>query len=70
MIKLANGEAKEIEVNLTTKVSEIFTYVWTLCPVEGEFNLLGGFPPKPLTDLDRTVEQAGIEDSKLIQKAI
>jgi len=69
-IRLHDGKTQEIEVNLNTKVSEIFDYVWCLAPVSGEFQLIAGFPPQPITDVNRTVEEAGLEDSKVTQKLI
>jgi len=41
-----------------------------LAPVDGEFQLIAGFPPKPLTDVNQTVEEAGLEDSKITQKLL
>ena len=67
---LHDGTSKQIEVNLTTKVSEVFDYVFTLAPVAGEFQLIAGFPPKPITNVNQTIEEAGLEDSKVIQKLI
>ena len=32
------------------------------------FVLLDGFPPKPLLDFDKTIEELGIENSILTQK--
>lgn len=34
----------------------------------GKFDLISGFPPAPLR-LDRTVEELGLEESTIIQKA-
>jgi len=69
-LRLYNGQSHEVEVNLDTKVSAIFDYVWCLAPVNGEFQLIAGFPPKPLLDVSQTVEEAGIEDSKVTQKLL
>jgi len=41
-----------------------------LAPVNGEFQLIAGFPPKPLLDVSQTVEEAGLEDSKVTQKLL
>jgi len=37
-------------------------------PVEGEYVLLSGFPPKPLSDPSKTIEQAGLKNSAITQK--
>jgi UBX domain-containing protein 1 len=70
MIRLHTGKTEEIEVNLSTRVSEIFNYVWSLAPVTGEFDLMAGFPPQPLKDMNQTVEEAGLEDSKVTQRIL
>jgi UBX domain-containing protein 1 len=70
IIRLHDGKTQETEVNLDTRVSAIFDYVWSLAPVDGEFQLIAGFPPKPLTDVNQTVEEAGLEDSKITQKLL
>jgi len=69
-VRLHNGKVQEIEVNMDTKVSAIFDYVWCLAPVNGEFQLIAGFPPKPLLDVSQTVEEAGLDDSKVTQKLL
>jgi len=69
-VRLHDGKVHEIEVNLTTPVSAIFDYVWCLAPVDGEFQLIAGFPPKPLVEVSQTVEEAGLEDSKVTQKLL
>jgi len=70
IIRLHDGKTQEAEVNLDTRVAAIFDYVWSLAPVDGEFQLIAGFPPKPLTDVNQTVEEAGLEDSKITQRLV
>jgi len=51
----------------------IFLWILTydsLAPVAGEFELISGFPPKAITNVNQTVEEAGLEDSKVIQKLL
>jgi len=69
-VRLHTGKTEEVEVNLSTKVSEIFNYVWGLAPITGEFELIAGFPPKALKDMNQTVEEAGLEDSKVTQRLL
>lgn len=47
-----------------------FGYFYSLAPLTGEFELISGFPPKPITDVNQTIEEADLEDSKIIQKLI
>jgi hypothetical protein len=39
-------------------------------PVEGEYQLVQGFPPKPLNDPMQTIEQAGLKNASITQKII
>jgi len=67
-IRFHNGKSQEIEVNLATQLSEIYDYVKRVAPCN--FELIAGFPPKPIKDFTQTVEDAGLEDSKVTQKLI
>lgn len=67
-IRLHNGERVSITVNLTHTVADIHAYVVQVAPVDGEYQLLSGFPPKPLNDPSKTIEQAGLKNSAITQK--
>lgn len=73
-IRFHSGDKQSIEVNLDTRVQAIHDYVKKYnrgyCRVSGvgKFDLISGFPPAPLR-LDRTVEELGLEESTIIQKA-
>jgi UBX domain-containing protein 1 len=43
-------------VNLTHTVADIHSYIMCAAPVDGEYQLITGFPPKPLEDPSKTVE--------------
>ena len=62
-----NGEGAALDVNLDTKVSELFSYVQSVAPVSGSYTLLHGFPPKRLDDPSATVEQAGVQNAVVKQ---
>ena len=64
-IRFHNGERASLIVNLTHTVADIHAYVKVAAPVEGEYQLLSGFPPKPLNDASKTVEQAGLKNSAI-----
>lgn len=64
-LRLHNGQTVKLELNTDHTVRDLFRYVETVAPVSGTYNLVAGFPPKPLTDMDATVEQA-----KLLKSAI
>ena len=50
-----NGQRASLEVNLTHTVGDLHAYVMSVAPVEGEYKLLSGFPPKPLEDPSATI---------------
>ena len=48
---------------MTHTVNDIHSYVMTAAPVEGEYQLVSGFPPKPLNDPSKTIEAAGLKNA-------
>jgi UBX domain-containing protein 1 len=55
-------------VNTDHTIRHLFNYCEVISPVTGSFNLVAGFPPKPLTDLSLTLEQAKLLKSSIMQK--
>jgi len=39
-------------------------------PVDGDYQLVFGFPPKPLADPSLTIEQAGLKNAAITQKIL
>jgi hypothetical protein len=39
-------------------------------PVDGEYQLVAGFPPKPLSDPMKTIQEAGLKSASITQKII
>ncbi len=39
-------------------------------PVDGDYQLVAGFPPKPIADPTKTIEQAGLKSAAITQKII
>lgn len=52
------------------RVSDIHDYVMNAAPVEGEYQLVFGFPPKALTDPMKTIEEAGLKNAAITQRII
>lgn len=69
-IRFHNGQRKNITVNLGSPVQLLFEYVMFAAPVNGGFQLVSGFPPKPLDDMWASIEDAGIAGSAVIQKLL
>ena len=57
-------------MNLDSCVSEIHDYVMNAAPVEGEYQLVFGFPPKALTDPMKTIHEAGLKSAAITQKIV
>ena len=55
---------------MTHRVADIHEYVMMAAPVDGEYQLVAGFPPKALTDPMKTIEQAGLKNASITQKII
>jgi UBX domain-containing protein 1 len=39
-------------------------------PVDGDYQLISGFPPKALTDPSKTIEEAGLKNAAITQKIV
>ncbi len=69
-IRFHNGERVTQTFNIDQRVSDIHTYVMTAAPVDGSYTLVSGFPPKPLSDPNLTIKQAGLKGASITQKLI
>jgi UBX domain-containing protein 1 len=55
-LRLCSGQNIKLELNTDHTVRDLFKYVETVAPVKGNYSLLSGYPPKPLTDMDATLD--------------
>lgn len=69
-IRFHNGERTSLTLNMTHTVADIHAFVMNAAPVEGEYQLVSGFPPKPLNDPSLTIEQAKLKNAALTQKIL
>lgn len=69
-IRFHNGERATLTLNMTHTVGDIHAYVMSAAPVEGEYSLVTGFPPKPLSDPGATLESIGLKNAAIIQKIV
>eukprot|EP01017_Pseudomicrothorax_dubius_P018212 TRINITY_DN2022_c0_g1_i11.p1 TRINITY_DN2022_c0_g1~~TRINITY_DN2022_c0_g1_i11.p1 ORF type:complete len:263 (-),score=54.79 TRINITY_DN2022_c0_g1_i11:24-812(-) len=67
-LRLHNGTTVRLSLNIDATVAVIFDYVKRAAPVTGAFELISGFPPRPLVDLSQTLEAADLLDSTIIQR--
>ena len=63
-----NGQRASLEVNMDHRVSDLHTYIMFVAPVDGTYQLMAGFPPKPLNDANATIEAAGLARGSITQK--
>ena len=66
-IRLHNGQQIKLECNTDLTIRELAKYIESMAPAS-YYKLLAGFPPKPLTDLDATIESAKLCKSAITQK--
>ena len=67
-IRFHNGERATLKLNMTHTVGDIHAFVMSAAPVEGEYSLMTGFPPKPLADPSATLESINLKNAAIIQK--
>lgn len=67
-IRLHNGTQVKLDLNTDHRVYDIAKYIESVAPVQGAYKLVAGFPPKPLEDMQATVEAAKLCKSAITQK--
>lgn len=67
-IRLHNGDSITQEFNLTHTLMDIRVFVDRAAPVNGTYDLIEGFPPKPLSEDNKTIEELKIQNSTLTQR--
>ena len=67
-LRLCNGQTIKLELNNDHTVKDLYMYVESVAPAAGSWNLVSGFPPKPLADMNLTLEQAKLLKSAITQK--
>ena len=68
--RLHNGESVQQEFNLNHTVGDIKNFVTKVAPVNGDFNIVEGFPPKPLSDMSKTITEAKLQNCMCTQRLI
>ena len=66
-IRLFNGEVDSEDFNLCQTLQDVINFV-KIKSGSSNFSLLDGFPPRPLTDYDKTIQELNLEGSLLTQK--
>lgn len=68
-IRLADGSSVKVQFNLTHTINDLRQYIITMRPQYAmrEFSLLTMYPTKELTE-DKTIEEAGLQNTTIIQR--
>ena len=66
-IRLFNGEVVSEDFNLTQTLQDVINFVKKKSG-SNNFSLLDGFPPRPLTSYNKTIQELHLEGSLLTQK--
>mmetsp|Transcript_41170 Transcript_41170/g.47404 ORF Transcript_41170/g.47404 Transcript_41170/m.47404 type:complete len:119 (+) Transcript_41170:392-748(+) len=69
-IRFHNGERQVVAFNLTHTVGDLHMYIMMAAPVDGSYQLLTGFPPKPVGDPELSIEEAGLKGAAITQKIL
>ena len=65
-ITLHTGQTTTLTVNPEQHtVADIHTYVMSVCPTVGNYQLLSGYPLTPLADPSKTIKDAGLEQANV-----
>lgn len=71
-IRYANGTKEVYKVALTTTIGELYAYVKQGgkfgVPAQKPFTVNHVFPLKPITDMDRTLEDEGLKNASVVQR--
>lgn len=67
---LNNGKRKTEKLNSSCTVLELYAHVKFLTKYNGKFQLLAGFPPKPLTNGNENVKSAGLNGARITMKNV
>ena len=67
-LRLATGKALAVELNQDHTVGHLRAFIGAQGAGGAPYDLLAGFPPKPLTDAGQTVGAAGLAGGAVSQK--
>jgi UBX domain-containing protein 1 len=66
-VRLFNGEVVSEDFNLNQTLRDVFNFV-KIRSGSNNFSLLDGFPPRPITSFNKTIQELHLEGSLLTQK--
>ncbi|CAD6336179.1 unnamed protein product [Miscanthus lutarioriparius] len=66
-IRFADGSRLVARFNTSHTISDVRAFIDATRPEASDYTLQAGFPPKPLEDATKTIEEAGVANSVIIQ---
>ncbi len=69
-IILVDGRKLIQKFNMTHTIKHVQSFIASQGGNTAPYTLLAGFPPKPLTDFDRTIEEAKLKNARVTQKLV
>uniref|UniRef100_A0A0A9CJL0 UBX domain-containing protein n=1 Tax=Arundo donax TaxID=35708 RepID=A0A0A9CJL0_ARUDO len=67
-IRFADGSRLVARFNTSHTIGDVRAFIDGTRPEASDYTLQAGFPPKPLDDVNKTIEEAGVANSVIIQK--
>ena len=67
-ITLYTGQTTTLELNESHTVADIHTYVMSVAPTAGSYQLMSGYPPKPLADPSKTIKAAKLKNANVTMR--
>lgn len=68
-IRFHDGQRRSQRFNVDQTIADVHGFLMDVAPVNGEYNLLEGFPPKKITaDPSTTLKDAGLLQAAITQK--
>jgi len=69
-VTLLNGKRVVLKLKKTSKVGELVALLHSQESFSESYSLMGGYPPKKLTDLSQDISQAGLVGASITQKKV
>lgn len=66
-IRFADGSRLVARFNTSHTIDDVRAFIDATRPGDSDYILQAGFPPKPLEDATKTIEEAGVANSVIIQ---
>lgn len=68
-VKLLNGTRKVVKIQLSATVGTLASML-VEDALQQQFRLVTGFPPRPLTDMNATIQESGLNGAQVMMKKV